>query len=70
MISSMGYLVFLNFIKKAKRNNSHFHVCNLRGDEQEGLEIMKFDGVETLGVNRQQALRLLNTAVESPGAGS
>ena len=63
MISSMGYVVLLQFIKTARKSGSRLQLCNLQGVARESLEIMRFEGVEIAVVNRHEALELLNTAI-------
>lgn len=63
MISSMGYVVLLQFLKTARKNGSRLQLCNLQGVARESLEIMRFEGVNVAVVSRADALERLHTSI-------
>ena len=61
MISSMGYVVLVQFLKTAQKTGSHLRLCNLQGIARENLEIMRFDGLKAATLDRQDVLTMLDT---------
>ncbi|MFZ2957826.1 MAG: STAS domain-containing protein [Candidatus Ozemobacteraceae bacterium] len=59
IISSMGYVVLLQFMKTARCVGSHIRFCNLQGVARESLEIMRYQDVDQAAITREEALSRL-----------